>query len=250
MLQHYTLFNQPLKAINQPKALINTLNAHSFNNVQEDEDFQAAIQSSDVLLPDGISVVWAMRLLTGTKLKKIAGADLFIYEMERINAIGGKCFFLGSSEETLQKIQKKAAREYPNVQVYSYSPPYKPEFSENENKLMIDAVNAVEPDVLFVGMTAPKQEKWAYKHFNQLSVGHVCCIGGVFDFYAGTIKRAPNWMIQLGLEWSYRLIREPRRMWRRYLIGNTKFIASVIWEKMMIPNRNFVSKTYVDEQLN
>lgn len=250
MLQNYTLFNQPLKAINQPKALINTLNAHSFNTVQEDEDFHTAILSSDILLPDGISVVWAMRLLTGVKLKKIAGADLFIYEMERINAIGGKCFFLGSSEDTLQKILKKAAKEYPNVQVYSYSPPYKPEFNESENKLMIDMVNAVKPDVLFVGMTAPKQEKWAYKHFDQLAVGHVCCIGGVFDFYAGTIKRAPSWMIQLGLEWSYRLIREPRRMWRRYLIGNTKFIASVILEKMMIPNRNFVSKTYVDEQLN
>jgi N-acetylglucosaminyldiphosphoundecaprenol N-acetyl-beta-D-mannosaminyltransferase len=250
MLQNYTLFNQPLKAINQPKALINTLNAHSFNTVQEDEDFQTAIQSSDVLLPDGISVVWAMRLLTGAKLKKIAGADLFIYEMERINAIGGKCFFLGSSENTLQKILKKAAREYPNVQVYSYSPPYKPEFSEIENKLMIDAVNAVEPDVLFVGMTAPKQEKWAHQHFNQLAVGHVCCIGGVFDFYAGTIKRAPNWMIHLGLEWSYRLIKEPRRMWRRYLIGNIKFITNIVWEKMMIPTRNFVSKSYVDEQLN
>jgi N-acetylglucosaminyldiphosphoundecaprenol N-acetyl-beta-D-mannosaminyltransferase len=234
MLQNYTLFNQPLKAINQPKVLINTLNAHSFNTVQEDKDFQIAIQSSDVLLPDGISVVWAMRLLTGAKLKKIAGADLFIYEMERVNAMGGKCFFLGSSEDTLQKILKKAVREYPSVQVYSYSPPYKPEFSETENKLMIDAVNAVEPDTLFIGMTAPKQEKWAYQNFNQLMVGHVCCIGGVFDFYAGTIKRAPNWMIRLGMEWSYRLIKEPRRMWRRYLIGNVKFIGYVVLEKLRL----------------
>lgn len=158
-LQSYTLFNKSLEEIIQPKVLINTLNAHSFNTVKKDDAFHRALLYSDVLLPDGISVVWAMRMLTGQKLQKIAGADLFFYEMERINAIAGKCFFLGSSKETLKKIQKRIAREYPNVQVYSYSPPYKPEFSNAENRSMIDAVNAVKPDVLFVGMTAPKQEK-------------------------------------------------------------------------------------------
>jgi N-acetylglucosaminyldiphosphoundecaprenol N-acetyl-beta-D-mannosaminyltransferase len=96
---------------------------------------------------------------------------------------------------------------------------------------MIDAVNAVEPEVLFVGMTAPKQEKWAHQHYDQLQVGHVCCIGAVFDFYAGTVKRAPNWMIRIGMEWFYRLIKEPRRMWRRYLIGNVKFIRYILIEK-------------------
>ena len=234
MLQNYTLFNQPLQAINQPKALINTLNAHSFNTVQKDEDFHRALLYSDVLLPDGIGVVWAMRMLTGKKLQKIAGADLFFYEMERVNAFGGKCFFLGSSEETLKKIRKRAEKEYPKVQVCSYSPPYKPEFNDEENKSMIDAINAEKPDVLFVGMTAPKQEKWAYQHFEHLVVGHVCCIGAVFDFYAGTVSRAPNWMIQVGLEWSYRLIKEPRRMWRRYLIGNVKFIGYVVKEKIKV----------------
>jgi N-acetylglucosaminyldiphosphoundecaprenol N-acetyl-beta-D-mannosaminyltransferase len=97
---------------------------------------------------------------------------------------------------------------------------------------MIDIVNEVNPDVLFVGMTAPKQEKWAYQHFGELLAGHVCCIGAVFDFYAGTVKRAPNWMILIGMEWSYRLIKEPRRMWRRYLIGNALFIGNILKEKM------------------
>lgn len=234
MLQSYTLFNQPLSEIKLQKALINTINAHSFNTVHDDENFDKALKCSDVLLPDGISVVWAIRMLTGKKLQKIAGADLFSYEMNRLNAEGGKCFFLGSSDETLQKIHNKAAIEYPNVKVYSYSPPYKTEFSEQDNKQMIDAVNAVEPDVLFVGMTAPKQEKWAHSHFDELRAGHVCCIGAVFDFYAGNINRAPNWMIQLGLEWTYRLIKEPRRMWRRYLIGNIKFIGSILMEKRML----------------
>jgi N-acetylglucosaminyldiphosphoundecaprenol N-acetyl-beta-D-mannosaminyltransferase len=81
---------------------------------------------------------------------------------------------------------------------------------------MIQAVNSVQPNVLFVGMTAPKQEKWAYQHIEILKAGHVCCIGAVFDMYAGTVNRAPRWMIQVGLEWFYRLIKEPTRMWRRY----------------------------------
>jgi len=223
MLDNYTLFNEPLSTIKAPKVLINTINAHSFNTVQIDKDFGEALESSNILLPDGVSVVWAMRMLTGIKLKKVAGADLFFYEMKRLNAIGGKCFFLGSSNDTLQLILKKAAIEYPNVKVFSYSPPYKPVFSDEDNKAMIDAVNAVQPDVLFIGMTAPKQEKWAHSHFDELQVGHVCCIGAVFDFYAGKINRAPNWMIKIGMEWFYRLVKEPKRMWRRYLIGNLKF---------------------------
>ena len=234
MLQDYTLFNQSLEAISQQKALINTINAHSFNTLHKDQNFDQALHSSDILLPDGISVVWAMRLLTGQKLHKIAGADLFFYEMGRVNASGGKCFFLGSSEETLQKIRKRAAKEYPNLQVYSYSPPFKEEFNESDTQLMLNIVNQIQPDVLFVGMTAPKQEKWAYEHFGEMLAGHVCCIGAVFDFYAGSIRRAPHWMILIGMEWFYRLIKEPRRMWRRYLIGNALFIGYIIMEKIGI----------------
>ena len=241
MLRNYALFNHPLQEISQSKVLINTLNAYSFNTVENDADFQDALLHSDVLLPDGVSVVWAMHMLTGEKLHKIAGADLFTYEMERINEKGGRCFFLGSSEATLEKIIKRAAKDYPNVQIYTYSPPFKPSFSDEDDESMINAVNAVEPEVLFVGMTAPKQEKWAFHHFKQLRVGHVCCIGAVFDFYAGTVKRAPDWMIHLGIEWFYRLIKEPRRMWRRYLIGNTIFIGSVLMEKIRVYKSLLVS---------
>jgi len=125
------------------------------------------------------------------------------------------------------------------LQVHSYSPPFKPVFTEEDNQLMIDAVNEVEPDVLFIGMTAPKQEKWSFEHFDRLRTSHLCCIGAVFDFYAGTVKRAPDWMITAGMEWFYRLVREPRRMWRRYLIGNTLFILVILKEKF----QTFYKKT-------
>jgi len=237
MLQKFKLFDKPLTAIKKSKVLINTINAHSYNVTQTDAVYEEALMNSDVLIPDGISVVWAVNWLICLQLKKIAGADLFYYEMELLQKTDGKCFFLGSTETNLKKIKERASQEYPNVAVQTYSPPYKPEFSEEDNIAIREVVNAFQPDVLFIGMTAPKQEKWAYQHFKQLQVGHVCCIGAVFDFYAGTVSRAPRWMIKIGLEWFYRLIKEPRRMWRRYLVGNTKFIWAVIKEKYRMSSR-------------
>ena len=231
LLSGFDIFNGDLNDLPDNKLLISTINAHSFNLTQDDSVFTSAIRNSDVLIPDGISVVWAIRLLTGMKLKKIAGADLFFYELARLDKSGGSCFFLGSSESTLGKITARAAIEYPGVKIGKYSPPYKAEFTADDNRMMTEAVNSFKPDVLFVGMTAPKQEKWAYLHKDRLDTKHICCIGAVFDFYAGTITRAPDWMIRLGLEWFYRLIREPSRMWRRYLIGNTKFIWLILKEK-------------------
>jgi N-acetylglucosaminyldiphosphoundecaprenol N-acetyl-beta-D-mannosaminyltransferase len=231
LLSGFDIFTGDLNDLADDKLIINTINAHSFNITQDDNVFAAALRKSDVLIPDGISVVWAIRFLTGRRMKKIAGADLFFYELSKLSRSGGSCFFLGSSDATLQKIAERAAAEYPGIKVGKYSPPYKPEFSEEDNRKMIEAVNAFKPDVVFVGMTAPKQEKWAYLHKDSLDTKHICCIGAVFDFYAGTITRAPDWMIRMGLEWFYRLIREPSRMWKRYLIGNTKFIWLILKEK-------------------
>jgi N-acetylglucosaminyldiphosphoundecaprenol N-acetyl-beta-D-mannosaminyltransferase len=191
-----------------------------------------ALLNSDILIPDGISVVWTERWLSGKRIKKIAGEDLFYYEMERLQQKGGKCFFLGSSEETLIKIKKRALIEYPSVTVETYSPPYKDEFSTNENRQMLEMINNLQPDALMIGMTAPKQEKWAYQNYNQLKAGHICCIGAVFDYFAGNIQRAPVWMIDAGFEWFYRLVKEPRRMWYRYLIGNFLFVWSIVIQKI------------------
>ncbi len=126
----------------------------------------------------------------------------------------------------------KAAQQFPNLKVATYSPPYQPEFTSDENEAMIAAVNRAQPDLLWIGMTAPKQEKWAYKHLNQLEVnGPIGTIGAVFDFFAGNVQRAPIAWQEKGLEWLYRLLKEPKRMWRRYIIGNTLFLWNVLKEK-------------------
>jgi N-acetylglucosaminyldiphosphoundecaprenol N-acetyl-beta-D-mannosaminyltransferase len=228
-----SIYSYPLDALPSKKLLINTINAHCYNVAQIDEDYAEALKRSDVLLPDGVSIVIAARFLNGLKFKKIAGEDLFFYEMNRLNKMKGTCFFLGSKETTLKRIFKRANLEFPETKVFGFSPPYKSKFSDQDNAEMISAINLRKPDVLFIGMTAPKQEKWAFEHYNELESGHICCIGAVFDFYSGMYKRAPGWIIKIGLEWLYRFIQEPGRMWRRYLIGNPKFLLSIIKEKFM-----------------
>lgn len=223
-----------LAAIPQGKVLINTINAHSYNVARKDKLFAEALTKGDYLIPDGMSIVKACRWLHAKSQPKerIAGADMFVFEMERLNAKGGTVMFMGSSEKTLAAIVNRAAVVYPNLEVVTYSPPYKPEFNDEDNRAIIDAINKANPDLLWIGMTAPKQEKWTYSHWAELNIHcHVGTIGAVFDFFAGNTKRAPRWWQEHGLEWLYRLLKEPRRMWRRYIIGNTVFLWYMLGEK-------------------
>lgn len=222
-----------LSSLPDGKLLINTINAHSYNTALKDSLFAEALTKGDVLIPDGASVVMACRWLKAKSqpVERIAGWDLFVHEMDRLNRKGGTCFFMGSSEKVLELIRKRAAVDYPNNKVETYSPPYKPEFSEEDNKGIIEAINRANPDLLWIGMTAPKQEKWTYTHWKELDIHcHVGTIGAVFDFFAGTVERAPLWWQEHGLEWLYRLLKEPKRMWRRYIIGNTLFLKNVVKE--------------------
>lgn len=229
------------------KVLINTINAHSYNVAQKDDVFAEALQTvqgsllcKKYLIPDGASIVMACRWLKSKSQPKerIAGWDLFLLEMRRINENANenekrRVMFLGSSEKVLALIRERAAVDYPNLEVVTYSPPYKPEFSDEDNQAMIEAINNANPDLVWIGMTAPKQEKWAYKHWNELNIHcHCGTIGAVFDFYAGTLQRAPQWWQNHSLEWLYRLLKEPKRMWRRYVIGNPLFLWNVMKEKI------------------
>lgn len=233
------------------KLLINTINAHSFNTALKDEAFAEALAKGDVLIPDGASIVWACKWLNAKSrpIERIAGWDLFSFEMDKLEResvkikvkseeLGTpfapkKVMFMGSSEKVLAKIREKVTEVYPNLEVVTYSPPYKPEFSDEDNEAIIKAINDANPDLLWIGMTAPKQEKWTYLHWNELNIHcHVGTIGAVFDFFAGTYQRAPIWFQNNGLEWFYRLIKEPRRMWRRYVLGNPLFVWNVLTEKL------------------
>lgn len=213
------------------KTIINTINPHSFCIAERDIEFKAALKESDFLLPDGIGIVWATKMLKDEKLNKIAGFDIFIYLLEYLERIQGTCFFLGASQEALNLIQQKALLEYPNITIASYSPPYKEQFSEKDSQEMCNQVNHFSPDVLFVGMTAPKQEKWVRNHKHNLNVEITCCIGAVFDFYAGTVERPSQIWIDMGLEWLPRFLKDPVRLAERNLVSTPKFILEVLTRK-------------------
>lgn len=242
---------EKLATLPEGKLLINTVNAHSFNTAQKDELFAEALSKGDVLIPDGASIVKVCGWLKAKSrpTERIAGWDLFEFEMRTLsdsplkgeNAYFRKqnpgrvkpvVMFMGSSNKVLAKIVEKAAEVYPNLEVVTYSPPYKPEFTDEDNAAIIKAINDADPDLLWIGMTAPKQEKWTYSHWNELNIHcHVGTVGAVFDFFAGTYQRAPQWWQEHSLEWLYRLVKEPKRMWRRYVLGNPLFIWNIIKEK-------------------
>lgn len=210
------------------KLVVSTINQYSYCIAHEDEAFQKSLKEADILLPDGIGIVWAAKWLNGERINKIAGADIHEFLLQYLQNNGGRCFYLGSSTEVLEKIQKRLAKEYPNVEVGVYSPPYKPEFTQEDTNEMIEAVNAFSPKVVFVGMTAPKQEKWVHQNEQFLNKGIICSIGAVFDFYAGTVKRPNKAWQNLGLEWLGRFVKEPKRMWKRYFYYGVIFAYRLV----------------------
>lgn len=225
----YKFFDQELKMLPKGQRLvINTINQYSYCVAEKDPDFKTALMESDVLLPDGIGIVKLSSWVFGRSIKKIAGEDLFYHLVGRMNEEGGKCFFLGSSTKTLEKILSRMKTDYPSILVGCYSPPYMDKFGDEDTKAMIKAVNDFEPDTLFVGMTAPKQEKWVHQVKEQLNVSTIASIGAVFDFYAGTVVRPGSFWINLGLEWFIRMVKEPRRMWRRYILYGPVFLIYIL----------------------
>lgn len=224
-----------LSLLPEGKLLINTINAYSYNMARKNPIFAQALTKGDALIPDGMSIVKACQFLKTQSQPKerIAGWDLFTFEMEKLNRKGGKCFFMGSSPQVLALVKQRAATDYPNITVETYSPPYKPQFSDEDNRNIISAINRAKPDLLWIGMTAPKQEIWTYTHWKELDINcHTGTIGAVFDFFAGTVERAPQSWQEHGFEWLYRLLKEPRRMWRRYIIGNARFLWIISRERL------------------
>ena len=226
----YKVFIDSLSTIklNDEKQIINTINPHSFVVAKDDEVFYEALNNSDTLLPDGSGIVLASKILKSKKISKIAGADLHKYLLELLNNINGKVFYMGASQDTLNIIKEKISKEYPNIIIDSYSPPFKDNFSEDENSEIIEKINNFNPDILFVGMTAPKQEKWLYKNRDKLNFKIASSIGAVFDFYANKIVRPSNFWINIHLEWLPRFLKEPRRLWRRNFISTPLFLFEIV----------------------
>jgi N-acetylglucosaminyldiphosphoundecaprenol N-acetyl-beta-D-mannosaminyltransferase len=217
----YPVFNDVLDSIpvTGPARVIATISPNSYGIASRTPEFREALLDADYLVLDGVYFGLGGLLLKGQRIRLNNGPAVFRYFMKRMSDVGGRVFFLGSSNETLALIRARAALEYPALAVGGFSPPYAAQFSQDEVRHMIDAVNAFGPDVLFVGMTAPKQEIWAFRNGRKTNAAVVASIGAVFDWYAGTEKEiAPIWW-NLRLAWLIRTIRRPEILKRYPAIG-------------------------------
>ncbi len=224
----YHVFSSRLSDLNPhtDKLLINTFSPNSYGLALTDKPFETALKNTDVLVLDGVGIALGSILLNGKNIKKISGQDCFDHYMAVANENKWKVYFLGSSEQTLKKITDRAKVEFPNVTTGTYSPPFRPEFTADDNDQMVNAINTFKPDVLFVGLTAPKQEKWAYQHRDKVNARIISTIGNVFDWYAGNSKRPAKIWINLRLEWLVRIFLRPE-IFRRNTGNQMKFLRDL-----------------------
>ncbi|MEM1402817.1 MAG: WecB/TagA/CpsF family glycosyltransferase [Pseudomonadota bacterium] len=207
-------------------------NPHSYAVAKKSARFRAALHKATWLVPDGAGVVLVSRLRNGALRSRVTGSDVHETVMKRLDQCSGRVFYLGASDATLRKIRKRVSEDYPSVVFAgSYSPPYKDRFSAEENAQMISVVNSAKADVLWVGMTAPKQEVWLEEHREEISPAFAAGIGAVFDFYSGNVTRSSPLFQKLGLEWLPRLAQEPKRLWRRMFVSAPIFLWDALFHK-------------------
>ena len=215
--------------ISKKKIVINTINPHSYVVAKKDKVFCQALKDADYLLPDGVGFVFASMILKQKNINRITGADIHEHLIKLLEISSGKCFYLGSSENVLSVISEKQKKLYPNILIEFFSPIYTEKFDEAYTESVISRINKFSPDVLFVGMTAPKQEKWVYENRWRIEAKIICSIGAVFDFYSGNVKRAPIWMMNLGMEWLHRSFKS-LRLAKRNIRSNPIFLCDLIKE--------------------
>lgn len=202
-------------------------NVHTTVTAYEDPEY-CRIQNGGVMaIPDGGPLSTVGRKRGYTQMQRTTGPSL-MGEFFKVSAEKGfRHYFYGSTEETLEKLRNVLVKTYPGIQIAGmYSPPFRP-MSEDEDREIIDRINETNPDFVWVGLGAPKQEKWMAAHQGKVN-GLMIGVGAGFDYYAGNIERAPEWMQKSNLEWLYRLMQDPKRLFKRYLYTNTKFIWNVI----------------------
>lgn len=206
---------------------IGVVNAAKIVNMRRDQVLRADVLSSDLILADGMAVVWAARLLGYDLPERVAGIDLMLGMLERGNRHRHRVYCLGATDEVLVKVVQRIGMEYPCVQVVGSQNGY---FSSAAEENVAADIIAARPDILFVAMTSPKKEQFLARWSEQLDVPICHGVGGSFDVLAGKVNRAPGIWQRLGLEWLYRVKQEPRRLWKRYLVTNTLFCSLVLRE--------------------
>ncbi|HPD13473.1 MAG TPA: WecB/TagA/CpsF family glycosyltransferase [Planctomycetota bacterium] len=203
---------------------------HGIWEAHKSPDLKAVLNSADLWVPDGIAPVWVARLKGFRGIQRIPGADLMRAFLERANERGYSSFFYGDRPETLSLLRQRLEREYPNHGVAgTFSPPFGA-VSPEEDEAHVRMINEARPDVLWVGLGLPKQERWIAEHQKRLRVPVAVGVGAAFGFLSGRVKRAPAWVGRCGFEWLWRLVHEPRKVWRRDFLDGPRFLGHVLLE--------------------
>lgn len=214
---------------NKKPSYIVTPNVDHIVKLEKDEEFKAVYKNADLILTDGMPLIWISKLLKTPIKEKVSGSDVFPKVCELADKKNYKIFLLGAAEGVGLRAAKNLRVKYPNIDIVGVvSPSYGFEKNDDEIEDIISDINKVNPDILVVGLGAPKQEKFLYKYKEKLNVPVSLAIGASIDFEAGNIKRAPKWMQRNGLEWLYRFLKEPTRMFKRYFIDDVKIIKIFI----------------------
>ncbi len=209
------------------RLLIGVVNAAKLVNMGRDEVLGRSVLGTDMILADGMAVVWACRLLGRRLPERVPGVDLMHRMLARGAERGYRVFCLGATEEVLSVAVKRMKREHPGVVIAGYHHGY---FDPDQEPDIVEKIRARRPDILLVAITSPKKERFLARWSEEIGVPVCHGVGGAFDVLAGKVKRAPQAWQRLGLEWLYRVVQEPRRMWRRYLVTNTLFCYMVLSE--------------------
>ncbi len=195
---------------------------------QKDHEYLEVINNASMTTPDGMPVVWLGKFKGYKQVSRTYGPDLLDRFCRLGCSRGYSHYFYGGTQKTNQLLEKKLKEKYPEINIVGrYAPPFR-KIKEEESFEILEQINTLKPDVLWVGLGSPKQDFWMAQHQKLLDVGVMIGVGAAFDFIAGTKKQAPVWMQKTGLEWLFRLFSEPKRLWKRYLIGNSLFILYLI----------------------
>lgn len=204
------------------------INASKINLMAEDAKLAKIVNAAPLINADGQSIVWAGRFLGHDIPERVAGIDLFVNLVEQSAQKGYRVFYFGATEKVVSAVVEKHQAMYPNLQVAGYRNGY---FEEHESDEIALSIRESKADIVFVAFSSPKKEYWIHAHKETMNVPFVMGVGGSFDVVAGVTKRAPKWMQKTGLEWFYRFVQEPRRMFKRYFVGNLRFFKKVIQER-------------------
>jgi N-acetylglucosaminyldiphosphoundecaprenol N-acetyl-beta-D-mannosaminyltransferase len=205
---------------------------HSLMQAQHAESFKKILLDADLVVPDGFPLVWLGRRKGLALRRRVYGPELMERFCEESTSQGYRHFFYGGAQGVAEDLSICLAARFPGLQIAgAYCPPFRP-LTQQEDEEVVAMINSVRADVVWVGLGAPKQERWMSEHKGRLKAPVLVGVGAAFDFQTGRIAQAPQWMREHGLEWLFRLLREPGRLWRRYLIYGTQFVALVLLESL------------------